>query len=172
MGSDKKEFSYNGNRNYKYMEIFNSFYLEDNVYTISIEDKENELNILEMSAQEEARKLRNKLNGKNKSLSIVRKRIKNRKTRLRKENKDFNKDGMCIQLEEKRKKLMKEQKKLFEERNAFLEPLVNNYIANINRYLSSFSNDLKIIDQKIVRPKNSNEIKLIYGIYFKLYMSF
>ena len=167
MGSDKKEFSYNGNRwnrNYKYMEIFNSFYLEDNVYTISIEDKENELNILEMSAQEEARKLRNKLNGKNKSLSIVRKRIKNRKTRLRKENKDFNKDGMYIQLEEKRKKLMKEQKKLFEERNAFLEPLVNNYIANINRYLSSFSNDLKIIDQKIVRLKNSNEIKLIYGI--------
>lgn len=167
LGDDKKEFIYRKgkwNRNHKNVEIFNSFYLEDNVYTISIEDRKNELNIFEMSMPNEARKLRKELNGITKSLGITRTRLKNRKLKLKNEKKDINKDSLVAKLQAERDDLVKqlEQKKV--ERKDFLSVSINLYISNINRYLASFSNDLKIIDHKIVFPTNSNAIRLVYGI--------
>lgn len=167
LGDDKKEFIYrNGkwNRNHKNVEIFNSFYLEDNVYTISIEDRKSELNIFEMSMPDEARKLRKELNEINRSLSIVRTRIKNRKLKLKSEKKDVNKDAFMAKLQAERDEYVMslEQKKA--ERIKLLSKSIDLYISNINRYLSSFSNDLRIIDHKIVFPANSNAIRLVYGI--------
>lgn len=167
LGDDKKEFIYrNGrwNRNHKNVEIFNSFYLEDNVYTISIEDKKSELNIFEMSTPNEARQLRKELNEINRSLSIARTKVKNRKLKLKSEKKDVNKDNVITKLQTERDELAKKLEQKKAERTKFLSTPIDLYISNINRYLASFSNDLKIIDHKIVFPANSNEIRLVYGI--------
>ncbi len=167
LGDDGKQFIYsnkNWNRNHKNIEIFNSFYLEDNVYTISIEDKKSELNIFELSFPDEARMIRKELNDVNRELSIIRGRIKNRKVRLKNENKDVNKDVLYQKQVKEREELVSNVSEIKKRRHELIQPKVNEYISNINRYLSSFSNDLKIIDQKVVFPSNSNEIRLIYGL--------
>lgn len=167
LGDDKKEFIYrNGkwNRNHNNVEIFNSFYLEDNVYTISIEDKKSELNIFEMSMPNEVRQIRKELNEINSLLSTARTRVKNRKLKLKNEKKDINKDSTIIKMQAERDELVKKREQKKAERALFLSNTIDLYISNINRYLSSFSNDLKIIDHKIVFPTGSNEIRLVYGI--------
>ena len=167
LGDDKKEFIYrNGkwNRNHGNIEIFNSFYLEDNVYTISIEDKKSELNIFEQSVEADARRIRKELNESKKQLTRLKTRIKNRKMRLKSEKKDPAKDSSYNKFQCDKDELTKRIDAIKKERMDLLNPRVNSYISNINRYLESFSNDLKIIDIKIVFPSNSNEIRLIYGI--------
>lgn len=167
LGDDKKEFIYRKgkwNRNHKKVEIFNSFYLEDNVYTISIEDRISELNIFEMSMPDQARQFRKELNELTRLLSIARTRAKNRKLKLKSEKKDINKDSVMTRLQAERDELAKKLEQKKAERTRFLSESIDLYISNINRYLSSFSNDLKIIDHKIVFPTNSNSIRLIYGI--------
>lgn len=167
LGDDNKEFIYKKgrwNRNHKNVEIFNSFYLEDNVYTISIEDRKSELNIFEMSMPNEARQLRKELNEINRALSVAKTRVKNRKLKLKSEKKDINKDIVIIKFQKERDELAKKLEQKKAERTKFLSNSINLYISNINRYLSSFSNDLKIIDHKIVFPSNTNSIRLVYGI--------
>lgn len=167
LGDDKKQFIYKNrkwNRNHKNVEIFNSFYLEDNVYAISIEDRKSELNIFEMSMPNEARQLRKELNEINRLLSRARTRVKNRKLKLKNEKKDINKDNVIVRLQTERDEFVKKLEQKKAERAHFLTASIDLYISNINRYLSSFSNDLKIIDHKIVFPSNSNAIRLVYGI--------
>lgn len=172
LGDDGKQFIYcNGkwNRNHKKIEIFNSFYLEDNVYTISIEDKISELNIFELSFKEDARRIRHELNSFNKELVSLRTRIKNRKVLVRSNKQDINKDEQLARMIKRREDLQKKLENIKQERMELLGPKINEYIANINRYLSSFSDDLMIIDRKIVFPANSNEIRLVYGLKINNY---
>ena len=167
LGDDNKQFIYSKgkwNRNHGHIEIFNSFYLEDNVYTISIEDKKSELNIFEQSIAKESRELRKELNEAQTELARIRTKAKNRKMRLKHEKKDVNKDSYLSKICLERDQLSKKVEEIKTRRMNMLAPIVDAYITNINRYLASFSNDLKIIDHKIVFPSTTNEIRLIYGI--------
>ncbi len=167
LGDDNKQYIYlNGkwNRNHAHVEIFNSFYLEDNVYTISIEDKKSELNIFEQAIAKESREIRKELNEATAELSRLRTKLKNRKMRLRSEKKDLNKDVALIKIQNERDLASKKVEEIRNRRTALLAPRVSAYISNINRFLQYFSNDLKIIDHKIVFPSNSNELRLVYGI--------
>ena len=64
LGDDNKQFIYMNNkwnRNHSCIEIFNSFYLEDNIYSISIHDNLNELNIFELTCADEALQLESQM---------------------------------------------------------------------------------------------------------------
>ena len=86
LGDDNKQFIYMNNkwnRNHSCIEIFNSFYLEDNIYSISIHDNLNELNIFELTCADEALQLKSQMCQIKRELSLLKPKIRNRKMKLR-----------------------------------------------------------------------------------------
>ena len=151
LGDDNKQFIYMNNkwnRNHSCIEIFNSFYLEDNIYSISIHDNLNELNIFELTCADEALQLKSQMCQIKRELSLLKPKIRNRKMKLRQNKMEIKNDKTLKKLLLQREQLNGHFKQLGETRISLINSRIDSYIQNINRYLATFSDDLKIIDQK------------------------
>ncbi|RHN85811.1 hypothetical protein DW659_04520 [Lachnospiraceae bacterium AM23-7LB] len=167
LGDDNKQFIYMNNkwnRNHSCIEIFNSFYLEDNIYSISIHDNLNELNIFELICADEALQLKSQMCQIKRELSLLKPKIRNRKMKLRQNKMEIKNDKTLKKLLLQREQLNGHFKQLGETRISLINSRIDSYIQNINRYLATLSDDLKIIDQKIVYISQSNELRFIYGL--------
>ena len=80
------------NRNHSCIEIFNSFYLDDNIYSISIQDNLNELNIFELTCADEALQLKSQMCQIKRELSLLKPKIRNRKMKLRQHKMEIKHD--------------------------------------------------------------------------------
>ena len=84
--------------------------------------------------------------------------------KLRQNKMEIKNDKTLKKLLLQREQLNGHFKQLGETRISLINSRIDSYIQNINRYLATFSDDLKIIDQKIVYISQSNELRFIYGL--------
>lgn len=151
------------------IEVFDSFYMEENIYTIIVEDKVNKLNIFEYSHADE-------IIGIKKEISI----IKKRKSKLSKNIKGI-KTGIKrgrISNDERIKNILDQRitergscetkiKELERKRLLLTQQSRNDYITYINKYLSMFCDNMSITDIKTATSDQKQH--LIYSININNY---
>lgn len=153
---NNKEIKYTKNkwsRFQKDIEIFDSFYIEDNVYIITIKEDLNTPNFFEILLGEESIKIRKKIDGLKeqiKKLSNKRTSLKYKRTHTEDEKikADFEKkinDNVAI-AEKTKKQILKLESNILELSSCHREE----YLQKINSYLRMFSPNLqlgKILDK-------------------------
>ena len=117
-----KELTYNNGkwkRHYPQIEVFDSFYLEDNVYIISIDDNPERLNLFELPIASQITTIKQTLSSKTDELTRIRGKIKNKKYALKKEGlkkDEIEKNTVYLRLIKSRDTLMQEIADLERER--------------------------------------------------------
>ena len=149
------------------IEIFDSFYLDDNLYVISIDDAPDSPNIFELPISEEINTIKSEISSlKNDSLALTRK-LSNRKRSLRTSgvNKsDIKNDANIISLIQKRKNLQNRISSLENLRLTKTENQRQIYKERINKYLSLFCNNIKLSEIKTFTKGNSHTQNIVYGL--------
>lgn len=165
---DNKELKFTNkcqwNKTISKIETFDSFYYENNLYSITIEDAPNKPNIFEISISDEIEKIKQDIQLKTNLKIGFSKQISNRKSYLRKQNLPYEKDKKHSQLCKEREKLEIEISKLQQERIDKTEFERNRYINYINNYLELFCDSICLTEIKIARNSTLHTQNIIYGI--------
>lgn len=164
---DNKTLSYhNGkwNRHATKVEVFDSFYLEDNLYTISIEDSPQHPNIFELSARTEMMQIKDHIQTLNIEWSDLSTKIANRKLHLKKKHIEQKKDCVLQSLLQERQKRITAIKQANDERLEKTFEQREKYIHAINDYLSLFSDHMQIVQDKVLLNTQTHTQNLIYKL--------
>lgn len=145
------------------IEVFNSLYLEENTYYISISTSLNKLNIFEKYNEEKIVEINNKIIHKNIELQKIRTKVQNSKHYYKKVNKDYLQQKTYIDAVSLRDKIASEISELNKSKLNLYQDSVKKYTLAINKYLELFTANIKIIDIKIVKA-GKDCYNLIYGI--------
>lgn len=168
--SGKKELKYTNNKWNRFVpciEVFNSFYIDENTYTITIEDDMSKPNLFELSIGEDISAIKNSIINATNEKNKISKKIGGIKTSLKKAKnpKEKNtKEKILQQLNEERKekeKFIKEQDK---KRIELAEINHNKYVTCINKYLTMFCDNISISNVKIIPNASNHKQKIIYSI--------
>ena len=165
---DGKELKFNGkwNKNISNIDVFDSFYFEENLYAISIYDDPQKPNIFELAISEEITLIKSEILTLKGEKASVSRAITNRKNFLRKnDNKyDYEADSKLIELTAKRNLLQKQIEDLQEKRMRKTEEQRIKYLHSINSYLSLFCDSMKLTEVNLILNPQANIQSLVYGI--------
>lgn len=163
---DGKELKFNGswNKNVANVDVFDSFYFEDNLYAISIYDDPQRPNIFELAISEEITSIKTKILTLKAEKSSISHTISNRKNYLRRNELNYEKDAKLAELTEKRSQIEQKIKELQDERMRKTEEQRNKYLDSINSYLSLFCDTMRLTEVNLVLNPQANIQSLVYGI--------
>ncbi len=132
------------------IEVFNSFYIDENIYSITIEDKLNKLNIFELSNAEEMKELKKRLKKEIDVKQDLSTKIKNLRKLLKKNSseKKEKREQLLDQSEIEREQHEKAIKELEKKRYEITEKNRRKYIGFVNKYLAMFCDNMRIINIK------------------------
>lgn len=165
-----KELTYaNGKwkNHYSQIEVFDSFYLEDNVYIISIDDNPERLNLFELPIAPQISTIKEELSSKTIELGKIRVKIKNKRAALKREGfkkTEIEKDPICLKLIKSREILVKKVSELESKRLLLSESQRNKYLEKINKYLSLFCDSLKLTKIKTFKDSAGKKQRLVYSL--------
>ena len=165
-----KELTYNNGkwkRHYPQIEVFDSFYLEDNVYIISIDDNPERLNLFELPIASEITTIKQTLSSKTDELTRIRGKIKNKRYALKKEGlkkDEIEKNTVYLRLIKSRDTLVQEIADLERERLTLSEGQRIKYIEKINKYLSLFCDSLRLTKIKTFKDSAGKKQRLVYSL--------
>ena len=168
------EYIYNNgwNKNIKMIEVFNSFYLEDNTYSIKFNKNYNRIFLEDMcDDQQGIIDLKKEISNINNEIRLLNQRRNKRKQKIRNKNKGLNKKQIFVLYGKDNK--LQEISRNKNDKNSRLKELnikyidlieisVLKYFNEINRILKLFCDDIEVLKPKIVN--NQSKIELIYGI--------
>ena len=167
-GDGKNLFYNNGwNKHIDNIEVFDSFYLEDNIYTISYSNKADKLNMFEMPIKDKVIGLKNQYNENMIALKKVRyqisylEHIKNSYGDQYKGKKNLD---SITTLKKEKTKIEATLSKIETQLNLLSNEQRLIYVDKVNKYLELFGTDIKITEFKLVSNIHSETHKLIYGI--------
>lgn len=163
---DGKELKFNGswNKNIENVDVFDSFYFEDNLYAISIYDDPQKPNIFELAISEEIISIKSKIIALKTEKASISRAITNRKNFLRKNDHNYESDNKLVELTEKRNLLEEQIKDLQKDRMRKTEEQRNKYLSSINSYLSLFCDTMKLTEMNLALNPQANIQSLVYGI--------
>ena len=166
MMDDNKELKFSGgwNRILSNVDVFDSFYFEDNLYAISIYDDPEKPNIFEIAIFDEIESLKRALvayKNNKKSLST---RISNRKGVLRQYKLNFETDDKLQRLLAERDEVANKIVELERERIRKTEEQRTKYVKSINKYLALFCDTMKLTDIHLAWNPHARIQSLVYGI--------
>lgn len=163
---DGKELKFNGkwNRSTTKVDVFDSFYFDDNLYAISIYDDPQKPNIFELAIAEEITSIKKTILSLKASKSSISHKISNKKNYLRRSNLDYDSDRTLAELIESRNQLAKQISELQKDRMRRTEEQRNKYLNSINGYLSLFCDTMKLMEVNLVLNPQANIQSLVYGI--------
>ena len=163
---DNKElkFSDGWNRILSNVDVFDSFYFEDNLYAISIHDDPEKPNIFELAIYEEIEEIKNSLMSCKNTRSSISTKISNKKSYLRKNKIKVETDVKLQELLKERTEIEKRIKELENKRIRKTEEQRNKYINSINKYLALFCDTMKLTDIHLVLNPQARIQSLVYGI--------
>ncbi len=163
---DNKElkFSDGWNKKISKIEVFDSFYFEDNLYAISIDDDPFNANIFEMSIKDEINAIKSQIVQLKEEREKISKKISNRKNYLRKIGAAYEDDETICKLIDRRKDLDQHISQLHEKRIEKTENQRNKYVKSINKYLDLFCDTMHLSEIKLVHNSKVNIQSLIYGL--------
>lgn len=156
-------------KSFENIEVFNSFYLEENIYKVSVKDSFSKINLFELENATEVLKWKKEV----KELTILMQRKKtarlNRRKVLRKvSDSDINKRNLLTsQMAELTKEREELKAKRFDVHNKIkleVEKGLIQYKNIVNTYLSKFSRDLKILSIEPIYNHQSILLSLVYDI--------
>lgn len=169
LSDDSKTLSYNKkwNKHFDNIEIFDSFYLEDNIYTISYQNKIDKFNIFELPIIDKVSELKKKC----KERSVELKRIRTRLNYLNNLKKTYgenyrgkNNFSEIPLLNQDKQTLEKNISELEKELNKITDEQRKIYIDKVNNYLELFGTKIQLTEIKLVSNRASEIHKIIYGI--------
>lgn len=163
---DNKELKFNNGWNKKIskIEVFDSFYFEDNLYSISIVDDLLEANIFELAIKDEINDIKQEIFSLKEEREIISKKISNRKNYLRKINKSYENDYTIRELVNRRSEIETQMAKLHDERIQKTEKQRNKYFKSINKYLDLFCDTMHLSEIKLIHNSKANIQSLVYGL--------
>lgn len=168
--SDRKELTFNGgwNRTYPYVEVFDSFYFEENLYSISIDDAPQKLNLFEQAISNEIREIKREIIDVKREKEAISKKISNRKNYVRgiseSAKPNYERDGKVKQLLAERSACEARIQQLNQDRIGKTTDQRDKYVASINRYLALFCDNLKLTEIRTVLNAQAEIQNLIYGL--------
>lgn len=168
LDSNKELKFYNSswNKSLSQIEVFDSFYLDENLYVISIDDDPNRPNIFELSISEEIKKIKEKILSLKQESSKLSQKITNRKHSLRSNGIDkslYKNDAKLINLLNQRDELQKQISDLENLRLSKTENQRQIYKQKINTYLSLFCDNIKLSEIKTFRTTSKAGKSAIYA---------
>ena len=149
--STKREFNYKRNKwnkHYEKIEIFDSFYVEDNVYVITVKDDHKGSSIFEILLGEDAINLRKQidiLNIELKKLQIKRTNIRAKKNKTEDEVKKKEYELLMIQNSLEKKATREKIKDIEVGLVELSKKYQDQYLFKINEYLKYFNPSLKLL---------------------------
>lgn len=164
--NNNKELKFNScwNKKITKIEVFDSFYFEENLYSISINDDLLEANIFELSIKDEINKIKQEIICLKDQKEKLTKKISNRKNYIRKNNSSHKDDRTILDLTNQRKEIENKIKALHDERIQRTEEQRNKYVDSINKYLDLFCDTMHLSEIKLVHNSKANIQSLIYGL--------
>ena len=163
---DGKELKFNGkwNRSIANIDVFDSFYFDDNLYAISIYDDPQQPNIFELAISEEIALIKKTIFTLKSNKSSLSHKISNKKNYLRKNCLDYDSDNKLAELIDARNQLDKQISDLHKDRIRRTEEQRNKYLKSINSYLSLFCDTMKLTEVNLIFNPQANIQSLVYGI--------
>lgn len=163
---DNKElkFSDGWSRTLSNVDVFDSFYFEDNLYAISIHDDPQKPNIFELAIYDEIEEIKNSLMLCKRERTDISNKISNKRGYLRKNKLTADTDPKLQELLAKRIEIEKRIKELENERIRKTEEQRNKYIKSINKYLDLFCGTMRLTDIYLALNPHARIQSLVYGI--------
>lgn len=166
MLSDNKElkFSDGWNRTLANVDVFDSFYFEDNLYAISIHDDPEKPNIFELAIATEIEAIKQSIVTLKDTKANLSRKITNKRSYLRQHKIPADTDAKLLELTTERTKVEKEINELEQERLRKTEEQRNKYVNSINKYLALFCDTMKLTDIHLTLNPQARIQSLVYGI--------
>lgn len=167
---DNKELKYNGkkwNKHIQTIEVFDSFYFEDNVYVISFKDSLGKLNYFEQFTPKEIEEIKKEIRDSKESISKLCTKKINRKNAIRKgggTSQDYKKDSVLENIKKEQNELNIKIEKLQIELNKQTRDNRLKYIEIVNKYLAVFCDDISISENRAIRDSGNNYMRIVYDI--------
>lgn len=167
--SNKKEIKFTENTWNRFFDtvlVFDSFYFEDNLYTISVDDKKDLPNLFEIG-NEEIVSIKGKIIDLTIANSNISKQINNRKNYLRRassQKKSYKSDKKYNELFKQKHEIENKVSALQKRRLQLTEEQIVHYMSRVNHYLELFSDSLKLSEIKPVYIKEKQVLQLVYGL--------
>ena len=155
------------NRHISNIEVFNSLYLEDNIYTITYKNAPDEFNIFELNDIDLISKDKRKIVELQKEALTVRKQINNINYLIKEYGNQYKgKTNLSElpQLKEKLKSINSNIKIIENEINTKTNYRRQLYLEKINNYLECFGAPIKLTSMKLISHGSSLTHKIIYGL--------
>lgn len=163
---DNKELKFcdGWNRTLPNVDVFDSFYFEENLYAISIHDDPEKPNIFELAIYDEIERIKNLLISHKRDRSLISNKISNKKNYLRKNKINLDTDTKLQELLVERTEIEKRIGELENERIKKTEEQRNKYIRCINKYLALFCDTMRLTDIHLALNPQARIQNLVYGI--------
>ena len=163
---DGKELKFTGswNRSIADIDVFDSFYFDDNLYAISIYDDPQKPNIFELAISEEITLIKKTILSHKSDKSSLSHKITNRKNYLRRNDLNYDSDSKLAELIEQRDQLDKQISDLQKKRTQKTEEQRNKYLSSINNYLSLFCDTMRLTELNLILNPQASIQSLVYGI--------
>ena len=163
---DGKELKFESkwNKTISHIEVFDSFYFENNLYSITIDDDPEKANIFELAIKDEIEKIKKQILDTKNKREVISRKITNRKNYLKRQSIDHKNDKQILSMAKERDELDNAIKQLEKERLENAESQRNKYIGYINKYLSLFCDTMKLTEIKTSRNAQTNQQNIVYGI--------
>jgi wobble nucleotide-excising tRNase len=149
--SQSKEYLYKKNKwnkHYEKIEVFDSYYVEDNVYVINIKENPKGASIFELLLGEESISYEKEIDSFLKELN----KLKNKRVNIRNRKNKSDDNALKKELEQQmidnsnEKKIVSDKIKLAESKiKGLSEKYKDQYMEKINHYLSFFNPDIKLL---------------------------
>lgn len=157
------------NRNIEKIEIYDSYYIEDNVYVISIKDNNNGSSIFEILLGEESIELRKEIDIQKSELNkLQNKRINIRNKKNKSTDSKIIEESVALMLKNsiEKEKVRTLIKRAEEQIIALSEKHKDKYLTHINHYLQVFNPNLKLNQLTQINSKAIYNLE-ISGYSFK-----
>lgn len=164
--NDGKELKFNSgwNKTISEIEVFDSFYFENNLYSISIDDDPQKANIFELAIRDEIEEIKQKIIDLKTDRTLLAKKITNRKTYLKRSGGNIKTDKALFDMVDQRQKCDNEISALETNRLKKTEEQRNKYVRYINKYLALFCDEMEITEIKTSRNSQAKTQNIVYGL--------
>ena len=155
------------NRHISNIEVFNSLYLEDNVYTITYKNTPNEFNIFELNDADSISKYKKDILVLQNKASNIRKEINNIKYLINEYGKQYKGKtdlSKLPQLKEELKNINLNIKSIENNINTKTNYRRQLYLEKINNYLECFGVPIELTSMKLISHGSSSTHKIVYGL--------
>lgn len=140
--------------------IFDNFYIEDNIYLITVKEEFGRLYFFELQKKEEIQRLAENLDLKKKERMKLSEKRKNFRRIGKQAGLKYETDKRYIAMTQKALELDRDIKQKEQERNQITVQQRDLFREKINLYLSCFSDDIEIISLMLIKGKILYSIKI------------